>query len=86
MSGFMGAGSMWGFMVLGAVFWILILVGLGFLVYALIRRWGEPVGRPMSTLDDPLAMARMRYARGDITREEFLQIQKDLADRGGPQQ
>ena len=39
----------------------------------LVRRHGPP---------DPLAHARMRYANGDINREEYLQVTKDLG--GGP--
>ncbi len=84
MGGWM-AGGMWGWMLFGSVFWILILVGLGFLVYALVTRLGEPWRRDPPMQDDPIAVARIRYARGELTREEFRQIQHDLDDRGGTQ-
>jgi hypothetical protein len=35
---------------------------------------GRPWGRP-----DPLAMASMRYARGEIGRDEYLQLTTDIA-------
>ena len=34
---------------------------------------GPPWGRP-----DPLAIARMRYARGEIGRDEYAQLTQDL--------
>lgn len=34
--------------------------------------------RPMSSVETALAEARMRYARGEMTREQFLQINADL--------
>ena len=83
MGGFMFSGAAWGMMLLGAIFWMLILVGLGFLVYGLIRRNTEAAANGSSPRDDPMALARIRYARGEITREEFQQIQEDLQDRKG---
>ena len=34
---------------------------------------GPPWGRP-----DPLAIARMRYARGEISRDDYAQLVRDL--------
>ena len=31
---------------------------------------------------DPLAIARERYARGEINKEEFMTISEDLAGQG----
>ncbi len=76
-------GGMWGGMLFGAVMWLLILVGVGFLIYALVQRWGDPKGRMPAEADQPLAIARIRYSRGEITRDEFLQLQRDLDSKGG---
>lgn len=67
----------WTTMLVYAVFWVLILVGLGFLVYALLARW---MAQGQSSTDDPLSLLTARYARGDITREEFLDMRRDLGD------
>jgi len=58
----MGAG-MW--------IWPLVLAGLGYLVSYSYR----PRGRRYIT-DDPVEVARMRLARGEINLEEFDSIKK----------
>lgn len=72
-------------MALGGLFWLAILAGLGFLVYAAARAliapapaaWAAPPAQ--AAAPDPLALAAARYARGEIGREEYLQIRRDLA-------
>jgi putative membrane protein len=43
---------------------------------------GPPVPSPgvLATDEDALEILRRRYARGEITREEYLQIRQDLMD------
>jgi len=41
------------------------------------RRWGGPGGGGYGP-DRPVLVARMRYARGEITKEQFDQIMNDL--------
>lgn len=77
-----GGGALWGMMAAGAVFWILILVGLGFLIWALFARAVKSRSDAPEAAEDPLAVARIRYARGEISRDEFLQIQQDLGKGG----
>jgi uncharacterized membrane protein len=56
------------------VFWI-VVIGL---VVAAIRRWGwSNPPRP----DSALEALRLRYARGDIGREEFEAMRRDLATK-----
>jgi uncharacterized membrane protein len=66
---------------------LLFLVLVGFVVYALVRLvWGHPAQTqpqpPVSSVpqpsDDPLAVLRLRYARGEIGRDDFLQASRDL--------
>lgn len=66
--------SPWGWIFM-LIFWVLVIVAL---VYGI--RWlggrnraeGDGAGRaPLDTLKE-------RYARGEITREEFEQMKKDL--------
>lgn len=76
-------GGMVTMMVVGGLFWILVLVGIGFLLYALISRWQQNGQRPQTTrsqADDPLALLRIRYARGEITSEEYERMRVELSD------
>lgn len=59
-------GSIW-----FVVFWGLVL----WVVLSLVGRAGGGGARGD---DSPVEIARRRYARGDITREEFEQIRRDL--------
>lgn len=75
----------WAFTITHLIFWALILAAVVWLVVWLVRsphhgvlHDHHPAPRPVDTA---LQEARMRYARGEMTREEFLQISTDL---GGP--
>jgi putative membrane protein len=71
----------WGYfgpwMWVGGLVWILLLVAAGLLIYSLVRRWQPSAARP----DDPLTVLQVRYARGEITREQFMQMRADLTGR-----
>ena len=67
---------MWGMpgmMLFGAVFWLAILIAVGLGIWWLAGRL-RPAGR-----DAALEMLRERYARGEISREEFEARRRDLA-------
>jgi putative membrane protein len=72
MGWWMVVGSIW--MVL---FWAVIIA----LVVWGARRLTErgPSGSSTTDKRDPLDIAKERYARGDISKEEFDQIKKDLS-------
>lgn len=74
-------GGMVTMMLLAGLFWIVLLVGVGILLYALVRRWQGGPGRAGSGADDPLALLRIRYARGEVTREQYQQMLTDLTKR-----
>jgi len=68
MGAWMGVG--WFLMVL---FWIAVI---GVIIWAVVRfTRGTSSGRSSNALD----IARERYARGEISREEFERIKKDLS-------
>jgi putative membrane protein len=80
---------MWG-MHDGMGWWIFLVVGLpmmlgmGLMMWFMMRMMmgmGNHSGSSGTTNpeDDPLQTAKRRYARGEITREEFEQLKHDLA-------
>lgn len=70
-----GFGLGMGLMVfLMILFWASIIVGAYFLFSSLFR----PRRPYRSGRDEALEIARQRYARGEITREEFEEIKKNL--------
>ena len=76
---------MWGanegmgwWMIFGGI-WMVIFWGL--IIWLII--WGigqisRSSGGGQRNEDDPLEIARRRYARGEITREQFEQLRRDL--------
>ena len=76
-------GAMTWMMILPGLFWLVVLVGLGLLVYALIQREQGAASGLRTGADDPLAILRVRYARGEITHEEFVRMKRELGIKGG---
>lgn len=73
-----------GFGCLGLLTWLFPGL-LGYLLGRASRDWQRETRQPPEAVD-PLEIARRRYARGEITREEFEQIRRDLeASRAGEQ-
>jgi putative membrane protein len=69
---------MWGSTGMGSGMWIwlLILMGCGMLFF---MRWPSMNHyRTHRRYEDPLEVARMRLARGEINSEEFEEIRKTL--------
>ena len=77
--GMMGGWGMgWLGMILMAAFWILVIVGLVFLIRWLIQTTGT--GREARQGGSrALEILRERYARGEIDKNEFETKKKDLA-------
>lgn len=80
----MGDGGMmsWGmglWMFLGMVLWVLLLVALILLVVWVVRQFsGVVVQPPPPREDSALEILRKRYARGEISKEEFEEKKRDL--------
>jgi uncharacterized membrane protein len=67
----------------GHLLGVLVFVALAALIVMLLWRWLGPklVATPASaSSDDDAALAhlRMRYARGDVSREDYVRIASDL--------
>lgn len=74
------SGIGWIGMILGAILWLAVLVGLILLIIWAIRRLSHgsssAVTPPKPTAKEIL---QERYARGEITREQYQQMLEDLS-------
>lgn len=86
--GFFGNSSTmgtWGWigMILNVLFWVGLVIGLVLLTVWLVRRAGTLTGlktgsfQPV-TSSTALGIAQARYARGELSREEYLKLVEDL--------
>ena len=64
-----------GWWMIFGMFWMVIFWGA--IIWLVIWGVGQVSGGRRSE-DTPLDIARTRYARGDITREQFEQLRHDL--------
>jgi uncharacterized membrane protein len=64
--------------------WFLFMAFLALLALGVALLWRRGSGPKVDagSGDEALDAIRLRYARGELTREEFLQLNKDL---GGPE-
>ena len=69
-----GWGHMMGYGFVGMLMWIIIMAIIGVLIYFLMQA-AMNRGRAEET---PLEILKKRYAKGEVTKEEFERIKKDL--------
>ena len=71
----------WGTMICGGALGLLILVALVVVVVLLLSRSPAGRGKAESTpaSQTPLEILKERYARGEITREEYQEMGRDIA-------
>ena len=82
-----GFGFGWGGMIFGGLltllFWGVIIALIVFAVRALSRPGSRQVtpaaGSPGQVTDQALEILRQRYARGEISKDEFNSMRQDLA-------
>lgn len=78
---FHGGGTMYGWG-MGPVGWIFMLLFWGVIIFGLILavRWMSNQGNPgrKKQPQTPLEILKARYARGEISRDEFERMKKDL--------
>ena len=55
-----------------ALFWVVLIVGAVFLVKWLMRQGG------LAREDSALEILKKRYARGEINKQEFEELKRDL--------
>jgi putative membrane protein len=73
----MGYGMGWGWMIFGWLFMILFWVAVVLLVIWLIKQLKGPRG-PATAGETPLEILKTRYARGEITREQYKEMREEL--------
>lgn len=71
----MPGGMVW--MMIGAFFWVILVVGLVLLVVWVIKTPGKNVRS--ETEETPLDILKKRYARGEITRSEYEEMKRDIS-------
>ena len=70
-------GYGWIGMILGLVIFVAVVVGIVLLVAWAVRK-GNGGGRQLPVGDSAQEIAKMRYAKGEITREDYQQLLSDL--------
>jgi putative membrane protein len=60
----------------GMFMWIIFLIVIGMLVYFVVRDQQTKGQTP--TQESPLDILKMRYAKGEVTKEEYERMKKDL--------
>lgn len=73
----------WGWMFFGGLlmiaFWVAVIALAVWVVQRLFRTGPSAGGGGGDTGLTPLEIAKRRYARGEITRDQFEQLKKDLS-------
>jgi putative membrane protein len=67
-----GNNSGWGIFMM--LFWLVVLVVIVYVEIRLLKNHETAA----NSKTDPLAIAKERYAKGEIKRNEFEQLKKDL--------
>lgn len=75
-----GYNNWWG-MGLGMLIWWALLLGIFVLaVYGLVSLFNRHSGQRPPARPDPLAIVKERYARGEITTEEYHRMREELKE------
>ena len=77
MGGFFGGGLGWIGMILGFVFFILVIIGVVFLIIWIVKITTRS-GNDDKTGSKALEVLKERYAKGEITKEQYENMKKDL--------
>ncbi len=74
-------GGGWGHMMYngygGGFMWLLLIVIIGVLIYLVIQNT-KSKGKMGNLEETPIDILKKRYARGEITKDEFDKIKNDL--------
>lgn len=77
MIGGFGGGMGWMGMILGFIFFILIIIGIVLLIVWLVKKTTH-AGIEVKTESKALEFLKERYAKGEITKDQYETIKKDL--------
>ena len=78
MPGMFWGGGMWIFPIIGLV----VLLFVIYFVFTRVFPGGGTAGRSGGE-QSPLDILKTRYAKGEISREEFERMKKDVTENGG---
>ena len=70
------SGGMGIWMLFGIIFWIVLIAGIVLLVIWAIQR--TVGGEPSRPAESALEILKKRYARGEISKEEFEEKKRDI--------
>ncbi len=73
--GMMGGGS-WVWMAFHMLFWVILIVGVFFFLFWLVKRGKGDSGDKRE--ESAHEILKKRYARGEISREEFEEMKREL--------
>jgi putative membrane protein len=76
MGGYGGYGMGWFGGIFMIAFWVLVIAGIILFIRWLLASSRKAEGRTGD--DSPLEILKKRYARGEINKEEFERMKKDL--------
>lgn len=58
--------------------WVLFLIIAAVIIYFVVQQGKKADGSGASPPETPLDILKKRYARGDITKEEFDRLKQDI--------
>jgi len=61
----------------GMFMWIIFLIVIGLLIYFIVQAQNTK-GKTPTQNESPMDILKRRYAKGEITREEYERMKKDL--------
>lgn len=73
-----GWGMGWFGMIFMLLFWGVIIAGIIFLIRWLIQKTGSKSNNNVNTDSQAMDILKERYARGEITRDEFESMKKEI--------
>lgn len=62
----------------GMFMWLILIIGLAVVIYFVINRNKTTGNSINSTREIPMDILKKRYAKGEITKEEFDKLKKEI--------
>ena len=71
-------GMGWFGMIFMLLFWVLVIVGIVFLIRWLVQNTGSRGSSGVGTSSQAMNILKERYAKGEITHDEFESMKKEI--------